>query len=291
MPYVITEACINTKDKSCVDVCPVDCIYEGPEMLYIQPDECIDCGACEPECPTTAIFEESELPTKWAVYKDINALVSGAKKPSEVDTGAWPAHLKAQAGSVETWLQEDPALAAEERLKEHLAAARASVASAQAAYDAARTAWLEARGIAYEKIDVTAKGSAFEEMVKLFTVERIEDALLTVQSYPGIGATGVFRPGKTVGTADMVVNVQRGGPSTGQPTKVEQGDLLTAIYGSHGDAPKVVLAVSGIEDCFHSMITARKIAETFNMVVVVLTDASLATSSVIRLLLRRSGGR
>jgi len=76
----------------------------------------------------------------------------------------------------------------------------------------------------------------------------------------------------------VVVNVQRGGPSTGQPTKVEQGDLLTAIYGSHGDAPKVVMAVSGIEDCFYSMITARKIAETFNTVVVVLSDASLATA-------------
>ena len=76
----------------------------------------------------------------------------------------------------------------------------------------------------------------------------------------------------------VVVNVQRGGPSTGQPTKVEQGDLLTAIYGSHGDAPKVVLAVSGIEDCFYSMITARKIAETFNTVVVVLSDASLSTA-------------
>ncbi len=76
----------------------------------------------------------------------------------------------------------------------------------------------------------------------------------------------------------VVVNVQRGGPSTGQPTKVEQGDLLTAIYGSHGDAPKVVLAVSDIEDCFYSMITARKIAETFNTVVVVLSDASLATA-------------
>jgi 2-oxoglutarate ferredoxin oxidoreductase subunit alpha len=76
----------------------------------------------------------------------------------------------------------------------------------------------------------------------------------------------------------VVVNVQRGGPSTGQPTKVEQGDLLTTIYGSHGDAPKVVMAVSGIEDCFYSMITARKIAETFNTVVVVLSDASLATA-------------
>ena len=76
----------------------------------------------------------------------------------------------------------------------------------------------------------------------------------------------------------VVVNVQRGGPSTGQPTKVEQGDLFAAMFGSHGDAPKVVIAPSTIEDCFYSMITARKIAETFNMVVVVLSDASLATS-------------
>ncbi|HXY99405.1 MAG TPA: 2-oxoacid:acceptor oxidoreductase subunit alpha [Stellaceae bacterium] len=76
----------------------------------------------------------------------------------------------------------------------------------------------------------------------------------------------------------VVVDVQRGGPSTGQPTKAEQGDLLTAIFGSHGDAPKVVMAAGTIEDCFYSMITARKIAETFNMVVVVLSDANLATS-------------
>ncbi len=76
----------------------------------------------------------------------------------------------------------------------------------------------------------------------------------------------------------VVVNVQRGGPSTGQPTKVEQGDLMTAIFGSHGDAPKVVMAPATIEDCFYSMITARKIAESFNMVVVVLTDASLSSS-------------
>ena len=76
----------------------------------------------------------------------------------------------------------------------------------------------------------------------------------------------------------VVVNVQRGGPSTGLPTKVEQSDLLAAMFGGHGDAPKVVMAVSGIEDCFYSMITARKIAETFNMVVVVLSDASLSTA-------------
>ena len=76
----------------------------------------------------------------------------------------------------------------------------------------------------------------------------------------------------------VVINVQRGGPSTGQPTKAEQGDLMSVIFGSHGDAPKVVMAPSGIEDCFYSVITARKIAETFNMVVVVLSDAALATA-------------
>jgi 2-oxoglutarate/2-oxoacid ferredoxin oxidoreductase subunit alpha len=76
----------------------------------------------------------------------------------------------------------------------------------------------------------------------------------------------------------VVVNVQRGGPSTGQPTKAEQGDLLSSMFGSHGDAPKVVMAPSTIEDCFYSIITARKIAETFNMVVIILSDASLATS-------------
>jgi 2-oxoglutarate ferredoxin oxidoreductase subunit alpha len=76
----------------------------------------------------------------------------------------------------------------------------------------------------------------------------------------------------------VVVNVQRGGPSTGQPTKMEQGDLMTSIFGSHGDAPKVVMAPGTIEECFYSIITARKIAETFNMVVVVLSDAGLATS-------------
>jgi 2-oxoglutarate/2-oxoacid ferredoxin oxidoreductase subunit alpha len=76
----------------------------------------------------------------------------------------------------------------------------------------------------------------------------------------------------------VLINVQRGGPSTGQPTKVEQGDLMTTIFGSHGDAPKVVIAPATIEDCFYSVITARKIAETFNMVVCILSDASLGTS-------------
>lgn len=62
MPYIITEACINVKDRACVDVCPVDCIYEGADQLYIHPDECIDCGACEPECPVSAIYSEEDVP-------------------------------------------------------------------------------------------------------------------------------------------------------------------------------------------------------------------------------------
>lgn len=76
----------------------------------------------------------------------------------------------------------------------------------------------------------------------------------------------------------VVINVQRGGPSTGLPTKVEQGDLMATMFGGHGDAPKIVMAVDSIEDCFYSVITARKIAETFNMVVVILSDASLSTA-------------
>jgi len=75
----------------------------------------------------------------------------------------------------------------------------------------------------------------------------------------------------------VVVDVQRGGPSTGLPTKVEQSDLLAAIYGQPGDAPHVVMAAADFEECFYSMITARKIAEAFRCVVMVLTDANLAT--------------
>ena len=75
----------------------------------------------------------------------------------------------------------------------------------------------------------------------------------------------------------VIVNVQRGGPSTGLPTKVEQGDLLSSIYGHPGDAPKIVIAPSSIEDCLHYMVTARQLAETFRTPVIVLTDANLAT--------------
>jgi NAD-dependent dihydropyrimidine dehydrogenase PreA subunit len=68
MPYVVTEPCIGVKDKSCMTVCPVDCIYEIDNMVVIHPDECIDCGLCEPECPVTAIFVDSDVPDQWAHY-------------------------------------------------------------------------------------------------------------------------------------------------------------------------------------------------------------------------------
>jgi len=80
MAFVITDPCINTKDTACVDVCPVDCIhprkdepeFEQASILYIHPEECIDCGACEPECPVEAIFPEDALPEKWEPFVKIN---------------------------------------------------------------------------------------------------------------------------------------------------------------------------------------------------------------------------
>jgi 2-oxoglutarate/2-oxoacid ferredoxin oxidoreductase subunit alpha len=100
----------------------------------------------------------------------------------------------------------------------------------------------------------------------------------TVTSGPGLALKTEFL-GLAVMTETpfVVVDVQRGGPSTGLPTKVEQSDLLAALFGQPGDAPHVVLAPATIEECFHSMVTARRIAETFRMLVMVLTDANLAT--------------
>jgi ferredoxin len=68
MPYVVTEACIGVVDKSCMKVCPVDCIYEGDDMVYIHPDECIDCGLCEPECPVSAIYVDTDVPSEMRAY-------------------------------------------------------------------------------------------------------------------------------------------------------------------------------------------------------------------------------
>ena len=100
----------------------------------------------------------------------------------------------------------------------------------------------------------------------------------TVTSGPGMALKTEFIGLSVMSEIPLViVNVQRGGPSTGLPTKVEQADLMSAIYGSHGDAPRIVMAAATIEECFHFVITARKLAETFRGPVIILTDANLAT--------------
>lgn len=73
MAYVIAEPCVDVMDRACVEECPVDCIYEGKRTLYIHPDECVDCGACEPVCPVEAIFYEDDVPEQWSEYVQINA--------------------------------------------------------------------------------------------------------------------------------------------------------------------------------------------------------------------------
>jgi len=73
MTFVVTEQCIRCKYTDCVEVCPVDCFYEGPNFLTINPDECIDCALCEPECPVNAIYSEDDLPEKYAEYLTLNA--------------------------------------------------------------------------------------------------------------------------------------------------------------------------------------------------------------------------
>ena len=81
MAYVIAEPCIGTKDTACVDACPVDCIHPGKresehetaQQLYIDPQECIDCGACVPVCPVSAIYAADDLPDKWKHFAQINA--------------------------------------------------------------------------------------------------------------------------------------------------------------------------------------------------------------------------
>ena len=79
MTYVITEPCIGEKDASCIDVCPVDCIHahEEDEQYYINPTECIDCGACQPVCPVKAIYEQAAVPVRWRHFVAINATYFG----------------------------------------------------------------------------------------------------------------------------------------------------------------------------------------------------------------------
>jgi ferredoxin len=95
MPYVVAEPCIKCKYTDCVEVCPVDCFHEGPNMLVIHPEECIDCGACVPVCPTNAIFAEEELPEKWKDYLALNAELAAGwpvlaeKKEAPPDADKW----------------------------------------------------------------------------------------------------------------------------------------------------------------------------------------------------------
>jgi len=76
MTYVVGDNCIKCKYTDCVEVCPVDCFHEGPNFLVIDPDECIDCTLCEPECPAEAIFPEDELPDDQAEFLELNAELS-----------------------------------------------------------------------------------------------------------------------------------------------------------------------------------------------------------------------
>jgi ferredoxin len=85
MAYIVTEPCIKCKFTDCVAVCPVDCFREGENFLVIDPEECIDCGACVPECPVEAIFEEDDVPNKWVEYIELNATLA-ASWPSITDS-------------------------------------------------------------------------------------------------------------------------------------------------------------------------------------------------------------
>ncbi len=86
MTHVVAEPCFKCKYTDCVVVCPVECFYEGESMLYIHPDECIDCEACIPECPVEAIFIEDNLPAEWEGFTQLNADMCNADPPLPVLT-------------------------------------------------------------------------------------------------------------------------------------------------------------------------------------------------------------
>ena len=95
MTYVVTDNCIKCKYTDCVEVCPVDCFHEGPNFLVIDPDECIDCTLCEPECPAEAIFAEDDIPAGMENYLELNAEL----------TKDWPVitEQKAPPADAEEW--------------------------------------------------------------------------------------------------------------------------------------------------------------------------------------------
>jgi len=95
MAFVVTESCIKCKYTDCVEVCPVDCFHEGPNFLVIDPDECIDCTLCEPECPVNAIYSEDDLPEEQEQFKRLNAELAQQwpvitqQKPAPADAKQW----------------------------------------------------------------------------------------------------------------------------------------------------------------------------------------------------------
>jgi len=95
MTYVVTEACIRCKYTDCVEVCPVDCFHEGPNFLVIDPEECIDCSLCEPECPISAIYPDDDMPEGQENYLELNAELSQVwpviteMKPALTDAEEW----------------------------------------------------------------------------------------------------------------------------------------------------------------------------------------------------------
>jgi len=95
MTFIVGEACINCKHTDCVEVCPVDCFYEGPNFLVIHPDECIDCALCEPECPVDAIYSEDEVPEGQEEFIELNAELAAI----------WPniTEMKEAPADAETW--------------------------------------------------------------------------------------------------------------------------------------------------------------------------------------------
>jgi len=95
MTFVVTESCIKCKYTDCVEVCPVDCFHEGPNFLVIDPEECIDCALCEPECPVTAIYEKDDLPEDQKKFIPLNLELAkewpviNAMKPAPSDADEW----------------------------------------------------------------------------------------------------------------------------------------------------------------------------------------------------------
>jgi ferredoxin len=107
MPFVVTETCIKCKYTDCVEVCPVDCFHEGPNMLVIDPDECIDCTLCEPECPVEAIMSDDDVPEGQREFIQLNADLSrkwpviNQTKPPPDDADQWKG-VKEKRGLLET---------------------------------------------------------------------------------------------------------------------------------------------------------------------------------------------